>query len=44
MVKLAVFPKGFFQALVERRMTLPVWLELASTLDVDGVEHDTTCT
>ena len=38
MVKLAVFPKGFFQALVERRMTLPVWLELASTLDVDGVE------
>jgi sugar phosphate isomerase/epimerase len=38
MVKLAVFPKGFFQQLVERRMTLPVWLELASTLDVDGVE------
>ena len=38
MAKLAVFPKGFFQQLVERRMTLPVWLELASTLDVDGVE------
>jgi sugar phosphate isomerase/epimerase len=38
MAKLSVFPKGFFQQLVERRMTLPVWLELASTLDVDGVE------
>jgi sugar phosphate isomerase/epimerase len=38
MVKLAVFPKGFFQALVTRRMPLHRWLELAATLDVDGVE------
>ena len=38
MAKLSVFPKGFLQQLVERRMTLPVWLELASTLDVNGVE------
>jgi sugar phosphate isomerase/epimerase len=38
MVRLAVFPKGFFQDLVARRMSLPAWLELAATLDVDGVE------
>jgi sugar phosphate isomerase/epimerase len=38
MVKLAVFPKGFFQDLVSRRMPLPTWLELAASLDVDGVE------
>jgi sugar phosphate isomerase/epimerase len=38
LVKLAVFPKGFFQDLVTRRMSLDRWLELAATLDVDGVE------
>lgn len=35
---LAVFPKGFFADLVSRRMRLEEWLELAATLDVDGVE------
>jgi sugar phosphate isomerase/epimerase len=35
---LAVFPKGFFQDLVTRRMSLATWLDLASSLDVDGVE------
>jgi sugar phosphate isomerase/epimerase len=35
---LSVFPKGFFSALIERRMSLGEWLELAATLDVDGVE------
>lgn len=35
---LSVFPKGFFAALIERRMSLGEWLELAATLDVDGVE------
>jgi sugar phosphate isomerase/epimerase len=35
---LSVFPKGFFSALIERRMSLGEWLELAATLNVDGVE------
>jgi sugar phosphate isomerase/epimerase len=35
---LSVFPKGFFSALIERRMSLEEWFELAATLDVDGVE------
>lgn len=35
---LAVFPKGFFNALIERRLSLPEWIELAATLQVDGVE------
>lgn len=38
MPALAAFPKGFFMALVEGRMTLFQWLELAGQLDVDGVE------
>jgi len=38
MVSLAVFPKGFFDALVSGRMSLEEWLDLAATLDVDGVE------
>ena len=38
MPRLSVFPKGFFHALVSRQMSLSTWLELASTLDVDGVE------
>ena len=36
--KLAVFPKGFFDDLVARRMKLSTWIELAATLDVDGIE------
>jgi sugar phosphate isomerase/epimerase len=36
--RLAVFPKGFFDALVERRMTLLQWLDLAAQLGVEGVE------
>jgi sugar phosphate isomerase/epimerase len=36
--RLAVFPKGFFEAIVERRMSVFEWIELAGTLDVDGVE------
>lgn len=35
---LSVFPKGFFSALIEHRMSLDEWLELAATLEVDGVE------
>lgn len=38
MVRLAVFPKGFFDALVSGAMSLEEWLDLAATLDVDGVE------
>lgn len=39
MVKLAVFPKGFMDALcVDKTMTLFEWIDLAATLDVDGVE------
>jgi sugar phosphate isomerase/epimerase len=36
--KLAVFPKGFFTDLVEHRMTLTQWLDIAAGLGVDGVE------
>lgn len=35
---LSVFPKGFFSALVEGRMRLEQWFDLAATLEVDGVE------
>ncbi|HVR71000.1 MAG TPA: sugar phosphate isomerase/epimerase family protein [Vicinamibacteria bacterium] len=38
MPSLAAFPKGFFMDLVERRMSLFQWLDLAATLGVDGVE------
>lgn len=38
MPSLAAFPKGFFDALVARRMTLLEWIELAGTLGLDGVE------
>lgn len=38
MPSLSVFPKGFFAALVSGRMRLDQWLELAATLEVDGVE------
>lgn len=36
--KLAVFPKGFFDDLISRRMSLATWIELAASLDVDGIE------
>jgi len=36
--RLAVFPKGFFDAIVAGRMSVFEWIELAGTLDVDGVE------
>jgi sugar phosphate isomerase/epimerase len=35
---LAAFPKGFFMDLVERRMSLFQWLDLAASLGVEGVE------
>jgi sugar phosphate isomerase/epimerase len=35
---LAAFPKGFFTALVEGRMSLFQWIELAAQLDLEGVE------
>jgi sugar phosphate isomerase/epimerase len=39
MAKLAVFPKGFMDALcVDKTMTLFEWIDLAATLDVQGVE------
>ncbi|MEO2004928.1 MAG: sugar phosphate isomerase/epimerase family protein [Candidatus Poribacteria bacterium] len=39
MAKLAVFPKGYMDALcVDKTMTLFEWIDLAATLDVDGVE------
>lgn len=38
MPRLAAFPKGFFMDLVERRMSLFQWLDLAATLGIDGVE------
>jgi sugar phosphate isomerase/epimerase len=39
MAKLAAFPKCFMDQLcVERSMTIFEWIELASTLDVDGLE------
>jgi sugar phosphate isomerase/epimerase len=36
--RLAAFPKGFFDALVERRMSVFRWIELAGGLDLDGIE------
>ncbi len=38
MPRLAAFPKGFFNDLVERRMTLLQWLDLAAGLEIEGVE------
>jgi sugar phosphate isomerase/epimerase len=38
MPRLAVFPKGFFDAIVSREMTLSEWIALAGTLEVDGLE------
>jgi sugar phosphate isomerase/epimerase len=38
MPRLAAFPKGFFDAIVARRMTVFRWIQLASELELDGVE------
>lgn len=38
MPRLAAFPKGFFDALVSRRMTVFEWIDLASELELDGAE------
>ena len=38
MPRLAAFPKGFFDAIVARRMSVFRWIELASELELDGVE------
>lgn len=38
MPRLAAFPKGFFDAIVERRMTVSQWIDLASELELDGAE------
>jgi sugar phosphate isomerase/epimerase len=38
MPELAAFPKGFFDDLISGRMALNQWLELAATLEVEGVE------
>lgn len=35
---LAAFPKGFFDDLVARRMTVFQWIDIAASLDLDGVE------
>jgi len=36
--RLAAFPKGFFDALVARRMSVFQWLDLAAELQLDGAE------
>jgi sugar phosphate isomerase/epimerase len=36
--RLAAFPKGFFAAILDGRMPLLEWIELAGTLGLDGVE------
>jgi sugar phosphate isomerase/epimerase len=38
MPRLSAFPKGFFAAIHEGHMSVFDWIELAGTLDVDGVE------
>lgn len=38
MPHLAVFPKGYFDDLVARRMSLFEWIDMAATLDVDSLE------
>ena len=38
MPRLAAFPKGFFDAIVTRKMTVFEWVELAGQLDLDGIE------
>jgi sugar phosphate isomerase/epimerase len=36
--RLAAFPKGFFDAIVARKMTVFRWIELAGELSLDGIE------
>jgi sugar phosphate isomerase/epimerase len=38
MPRLAAFPKGFFDAIVARKMTVLQWIDHAGTLGLDGVE------
>ena len=38
MPRLAAFPKGFFDAIVERRMSVFAWIEIAGDLELDGAE------
>jgi sugar phosphate isomerase/epimerase len=38
MPRLSAFPKGFFDAIVERRMTVFEWIGHAATLELDGAE------
>lgn len=38
MPRLAAFPKGFFDAIVNRTMSVFEWIEAAGTLDLDGIE------
>jgi sugar phosphate isomerase/epimerase len=38
MPKLAAFPKGFFDALISRRLSVFDWIALAGSLDLDGIE------
>ena len=38
MPRLAAFPKGFFDALVSRRMSVLQWIDLAAELELDGAE------
>ena len=38
MPPLAAFPKGFFDAIVERRMTVFQWIDHAGDLELDGAE------
>jgi len=38
MPKLAAFPKGFFDAIVERRMSVFQWIDLAGRLELEGAE------
>ena len=38
MPKLAAFPKGFFDAIVQRQMTVFQWIDLAGRLELQGAE------
>jgi len=38
MPRLAAFPKGFFDAIITRRMTVFQWIELAGRLELEGAE------
>ncbi len=38
MPRLSAFPKGFFDAIVDRRMTVFEWIGHAATLELDGAE------